>query len=307
VRWRFAVVAGVAWAANATAELPSRDLALACRDEVRNMHAAPAQAGLTCSAFLQAVGASRGDAGDRTYLLDALGHGDEDTLADYLANLPIAAPGAMHLDTGAVSKVLSGLPDASQKPHSWWERLVDWLQATLAPTPSPHQPPPAWMSWLQHLLSWIPTPVVNVVSGALALVLIGILIAIPATMVWLALRDVRWLGSEPQQPWPASATPLPTLAEIAAVAQDLPSRERPGALLRWVIARLGAAGVLPATATLTNRELHSHLSPPLAEPFAALVALAERAIYGERSLAPTELDHAVALAQALTSGARSDG
>jgi hypothetical protein len=274
----------------------SRAAAQACLEEIGRSTATAASAGPACTTLLAKVrDGADGIAADPD-LADALGKTGAEGLRDFAATLPAeaAVPPRRRADPAAVDAVLAALPDPAARPQSLWERLDAWLRRLLSPQDNQSQTPPEWLLRLFRTLPHVPPATLRFTIWLLFAILVGCL-------VWVVLRELRAAGivlRRPQRRQPVSRPAEQALP--AGVLEALPARERPAAVLRWVIGRLVERGLLPADAALTNRELQALLPPAVSAPFEALAGFAEQAFFGGLSLAPAELDRAVALAQSLT-------
>ena len=275
----------------------SRSAAQACLDEVVRTKATADQAGPACAALLARIKAGADGVPGDADLAQTLGGLHADALRDFAATLADAG-GAIPrapADPSTVAAVLAGLPDPDARPRSLWEKVDAWLRRLLLPDEHGNTaPPPQWLLRLFQSLGHIPPLLVKSVAWLLFALLL-------ASLVWVVVRELRAAGFTLRRRARATEPPLPQgEAPPAALFEGLPERERPAALLRWVIARLVAHGLLPADAALTNRELQALLPLAARTPFGALIAFAERAFFGGATLAETELDQAAALAQELT-------
>lgn len=276
----------------------SRPAAQACLDEVMRTAAPVVKAGPACTALLARIRTGGDGIPGDADLAQALGELGADALRDFAATLQDAnAPGVRpRADPSGVAAILAGLPDPSARPLSFWERVDAWVRRLLSPAQSGPAPTmPAWLLRLVESLRYIP-PVA--VKGTV-LFLFALLVA---SLIWVVVRELRvagiWLRRRRKTRKPAS----PPLLEIPPVAlmEALPQRDRPAALLRWVIGRLVERGLLPADAALTNRELQGLLPATVRPLFGDLTVVAERAYFGDARPAAAEMDQALELAQTLT-------
>jgi hypothetical protein len=274
----------------------SRPAVQACLDEVTRNKLPVADAGSACSALLARIKAGADGVSGDADLAQGLGMLSADALRDFAATLPTAtAAGRPRADSSKVEAILAGLPDPAARPLSFWEKVDAWLRRLLAPPGQNGSPDlPGWLLRLLEPLRHIP----RVAVKAMVWLLFALLLA---SLVWVVVRELRAAGVALRRRRPVPK-PVPLESELppARLLEGLPARERPAALLRWVIGRLVERGELPADVALTNRELQHLLTPVLQTPFGALTGFAERAFFGGISLSNAEMDQTVDLAQALT-------
>jgi hypothetical protein len=184
-------------------------------------------------------------------------------------------PDARRLDPARVPAILARI-ETPQPPESWWDRLLRrfaaWLQSDEAALPQ-------WFTdFARRIPPWVGSAVVIVLVAGLALGLLAVvIIELRAAGVF---RRRRSGAGEPALP--AGTAPPDWQRTLDDIAR-LPLRERPAALLAFMIRRLVARDLLPADSSLTNGELAALLgarAPAEVAAFRRLARAAEAVVYG---------------------------
>ena len=202
------------------------------------------------------------------------------------------------LDAARLAQILDDMALAPPAPESWWERAWQWLQSRLEAR--------GWtipVEWLDALISVGQSTSFEWIARISMLVLIGL----AAVVIYREVRHLRWRPvRRPRSTRVAEALPndAMTWADIAA----LPRRERPGAALRMVLARLAATTPAFAAVSATHRQIAAEAVRLAPQPRSALVRLAklaEHARFGRAGSSVDEHDEAVALGRAILGSSRA--
>jgi hypothetical protein len=190
----------------------------------------------------------------------------------------------------ALGPILRELHATPAPSKSWWVRFLEWLGEHLAPD-QPSTSAPAWLTGFLRLLprlQWLWSAVIW-----------ATLIALPIVVVVVVMREVRALGKrsvdEPLTAGEAATAGL--LQSRLALLRQVPAEQRPAQLFAMLIARLVAAGRLPADRSMTHREVARRVRLEDAEQrrlLEVLARLSERQLYCDVASSPAGLDELLA-------------
>lgn len=201
---------------------------------------------------------------------------------------PLPERGA--LDFQALPALLADtLIEAPEREPTLSELFWQWLQSLF----DEHRR--SGPSWLVDLLRWLTPPqwvmrwIGRIVMGAIIVVALFVIVN-ELHQSGLVRRFGRPSASGVRTgPLPSPhEQPVPTWQDVLT----LPFRQRPAALLRFVVALLVHQGLVPDNRSLTNRELLARLDAgdqARARQFKLVVTGAESELYGNRPLDQTQL------------------
>lgn len=191
-----------------------------------------------------------------------------------------------------LAPILHALPGPTVAPRSWWQRFWDWLLEHLHLSNS-QSSNPWWIELARQL------------SGAQWLwkgLIWGTLIALPVLVAVILTREIRALGRRstdaavPADETEAADASGPPGSRLALLRQA-PLGQRPARLFAMLIARLVAAGRLPADRSLTHREVARAAVLDGAEQrryLESLARLSERQLYSAAATTPADLEELLA-------------
>jgi hypothetical protein len=193
-------------------------------------------------------------------------------------------------DTARVAPLLAKLQTEQETRGGWWLRFKHWLRNLLAPHAAPDE-----AGWLRRLFGGDGVP--ELVQKA---VLWGSLLLLVALATAIILNELRVAGLMRRLSWRSGRRPAgPAADPQASSLQELEAVEpllRARLLLNLIAARLVAQERLPPARSLTVRELVRAAQLPDATDRARLEtlgAIAERARYSDRDIAPETLGRAL--------------
>ena len=192
----------------------------------------------------------------------------------------------------------------SPKPRTtWWHQFMEWLTQWLNSKLTEKGKDD--LRWLIDLLKWVsPSKEMLNLMFKSTLVLILVLAVIVIANGWRASSPFSWRLR--RRTAKLDADDASAQARQRNVSWDeivrLPPPCQPTALLRFVIGILTERGLLPRNHSLTNRELLMrlhHEDPTKADGFELLMVHAESALYGDRPIAPAQVQDLFQAADAL--------
>lgn len=208
-------------------------------------------------------------------------------LADRYTDAPVRAVP----DAGAMRAILDQLASEQVAPEpSWWSMLLDRLKSWLARQASGSS------GWLERTLEQLARSA-DLIT-ALTYVLVALVIAAAA---WIIVNEVRVAGALSRRREAGASRAVPASSSMAqpdiSDLDALALRDQPAMLLRLLVARLMARGLLRAERNLTHRELVSHNTiavPQQRTCFARVTQFAERQVYGHGEPDESQLGPVVA-------------
>jgi hypothetical protein len=188
-------------------------------------------------------------------------------------------PAAQAPNAGGLQAILDQLASEQARPDkSWWDTAKEWLQSWFM---SPGTASTSWFDRFAERLSQS----MDLIKALTYLLLVIVVIGAVAFVV----NELRIAGVLSRRRQPRRAGDVVAATRIAApepAAGDLDSAalaDQPGILLRLLVARLVASGVLSGERSLTHGELVAHAAfsdPDNRQRFARVSQLAERTVYG---------------------------
>jgi len=188
-------------------------------------------------------------------------------------------PAAQPPNAGGLRAILAQLAsEQAGADKSWWDKAREWLRSWF------ERPGSASTSWFDRFAERLGQSIDLIkflTYVLLAIVVIG--------AVAFVVNELRIAGvlSRRRQPRRAGDVVAATLASTPEAAPgDLDSAalsDQPGILLRLLVARLVAIGVLSGERSLTHGELVAHAAftdPDQRQRFAGVSQVAERIVYG---------------------------
>ena len=199
--------------------------------------------------------------------------------------------------TRTLPRILDRLTSPVISTGGWWSRFRQWLRRVMEPREEP--PEASWLSRLRVRL--------GLTQGAWQIIGYGTLCAIIALALVIVGNELKAAGLLRRASATASNESAGGTGGAAGVESALleraPLEERPGLLLKLLLARLGARRVFGGLGALTTRQILATVRIGTAEQGAAqltrLAGTAERVRYASTAVRQEELESAIDAGRAL--------
>lgn len=188
-------------------------------------------------------------------------------------------PAAQAPDRDGLQAILDQLAGEQARPDkSWWDTAKEWLRSWFA------RPGTASTSWFDRLADRLSQSIDLIKFFTYALLAIVVVAAVAFVINELRIAGVLSRRRQHRRAVDViAAAPVSMPAEAAGDLDTAELSDQPAILLRLLVARLVASGVLSGERSLTHGELVAHaafIDPDNRQRFARVSHLAERIVYG---------------------------
>ena len=211
------------------------------------------------------------------------------------------------LDVERIKTIVADMHWASPPPDGVLKRLWRWFKRQL----QAQEVEADWLGWFEKWLRNL-TMMPQSVAEWISRIAIAAMMVIVLVLIVNEVRRGSWRRARTRRASalsaPSESQPEESALTWQAVA-SLPLQDRPGAILRLVLATLTAQGILATRSGHTHRQIAAEAvrSGAAGEPLAQLAKMAERARFDSRRLDAADGERALTLGHSIvgTSASRS--